>query len=311
MKNSRQFYSPWLYRFATLTAGATFALIFIGGLVTSTDSGLAVPDWPTSFGYNMFLYPLSKMVGGILYEHSHRLIGSVVGVLTIVLVVWFWIKEPRKWLRWLGIVALVAVIAQGVMGGLRVVLLQRALAIIHACFAQAFFALTASFVFFTSRDWREPGPEIRAVDTPRLRRLSGLTTGIIYIQLIFGAVLRHTGTRLDAHLLFAALVTIHVFLIARRVLGDYLVHKRLVRSALTLSGLLILQLMLGVGAFLSEFTLKEAMPAVIQITISTTHVAVGALMLISSVVLTLRIYRSTGGPESIANHEFISKEVSA
>jgi heme A synthase len=123
--------------------------------------------------------------------------------------------------------------------------------------------------------------------------------------------LRHTGTRLDAHLLFAALVTIHVFLIARRVLGDYLVHKRLVRSALTLSGLLILQLILGVGAFLSEFTLKETIPAVIQITISTTHVAVGALILISSVVLTLRIYRSTGGPESIGNHGFISKEVSA
>src|SRR5438132_5694691 len=130
-------FSLWPHRIAILLAGATFPLLFIGGLVTSKGAGLAVPDWPTTFGYNMFLYPWSRMVGGILYEHSHRLIGSAVGLLTIALALVLWRKESRPWLRWLGVVALGAVIAQGVLGGLRVVLLQQTLAIIHACFAQA------------------------------------------------------------------------------------------------------------------------------------------------------------------------------
>src|SRR5215510_14139084 len=145
--------SPWPHRLALMTAIATFPLLFVGGLVTSMGAGLAVPDWPTTFGYNMFTYPWSEMVGGILYEHSHRLIGSVVGLLTILLAVTLWMQESRQWLRWLGLVALGAVILQGVLGGLRVVLLQQTLAIIHACFAHAFFALTASIALFTSPEW--------------------------------------------------------------------------------------------------------------------------------------------------------------
>src|ERR671915_2638724 len=97
--------SPWPHRFALLTALVTFPLLFVGGLVTSTGSGLAVPDWPTTFGHNMFLYPLSGMVGGILYEHSHRLLGALVGFLTVVLTLWLWLKESRLWLRWLGSIA--------------------------------------------------------------------------------------------------------------------------------------------------------------------------------------------------------------
>ena len=386
MENSRQSYSPWLHRLAILTAVATFVLILVGGLVTSTDSGLAVPDWPTTFGYNMFLYPLSKTVSGflfsinpnlqadldnsnlsvglrkalerneisvsenviisaeerggrwkltdgdnqrtytlmksgdrldvyvhgVLYEHSHRLIGSAVGFLTIALMVLIWLKDSRKWLKWLGVVALVAVVAQGVMGGLRVAHLSRALAIVHACFAQAFFALTASLVLFTSRGWLETRLEIQATDAARLRRLSVFTTSLIYVQLIFGAVLRHTGSRLDAHLLFAALVTIHIFLFARRILKDYLENRTLVRSALLLSGLLALQLMLGTSAFLAEFTaFGEVTPPVAGIAIATAHVVVGALMLIISLVLTLNVFRFTSVPKSIANRELVSEEVSA
>src|SRR5437867_6142763 len=198
--------SPWPHRLALLTTVATFPLLFVGGLVTSTGSGLAVPDWPTTFGYNMFLYPWSRMVGGILYEHSHRLIGSAVGLLTIALALVLWRKESRPWLRWLGVVALGAVIAQGVLGGLRVVLLQQTLAIIHACFAQAFFALTVALALFTSREWRSETIEARIADGGRLWRLGAMTTAFIYIQVIFGAVLRHTGERLDAHLFFAGLV---------------------------------------------------------------------------------------------------------
>ena len=311
MADNRQSYSPWLHRLAALTAVATFILIFVGGLVTSTDSGLAVPDWPTTFGYNMFLYPLSKMIGGVLYEHSHRLIGSVVGMLTIVLVIWLWIKDSRKWMRWLGGAALIAVIAQGVLGGLRVIQQEQVLAIIHACFAQAFFALVASLVLFTSREWNEEIEVVQTNDATRLRRLGVLTTSFIYIQLIFGAVLRHTGVRLDAHLLFAALVAIHIFLLAKRILRDYLEHKRLVHSTSTLSLMLALQLMLGVGALLSVMVFKEAMPVAASVTITTAHVAVGALMLITSLVLTLRIYRSTGISETTVNQKLVSGEASA
>ena len=311
MVDNRQSYSQWLHRLAVLTAVATFILIFVGGLVTSTDSGLAVPDWPTTFGYNMFLYPLSKMVGGVLYEHSHRLIGSVVGMLTIVLVIWLWIKDSRKWMRWLGGAALIAVIAQGVLGGLRVIQQEQVLAIIHACFAQAFFALVASLVLFTSREWNEEIEVVQTNDATRLRRLGVLTTSFIYIQLIFGAVLRHTGVRLDAHLLFAALVAIHILLLAKRILRDYLEHKGLVRSTSTLSLMLALQLMLGVGALLSVMVFKEAMPVAASVTITTAHVAVGALMLITSLVLTLRIYRSTGISETTVNQKLVSGEASA
>src|SRR5688572_8384311 len=156
------FSSPWPHRIAVILACSTFPLLFIGGLVTSKGVGLAVPDWPTTFGYNMFLYPWAKMVGGIFYEHSHRLVASFVGMLAIVLTVIFWLREPRAWLRWLGTGALVLVIVQGILGGLRVVLLENALAIVHAATAQMFFALTICLAMFTSPSWRQPAtPMIR------------------------------------------------------------------------------------------------------------------------------------------------------
>src|SRR5437660_9332052 len=114
----------WLSRYALLTASATLALICLGGLVTSHDAGMAVPDWPNTFGHNLFFFPISKWVGGIFYEHTHRLVASGVGILTAVLAVWLWLKESRRWLRWLGVLAFFAVALQGVLGGLRGVLVQ-------------------------------------------------------------------------------------------------------------------------------------------------------------------------------------------
>ena len=292
-------YSPWLHRMARLTAGATFLLIVIGGIVTSTDSGLAVPDWPTTFGYNMFLYPLSEMVGGILYEHSHRLMGSLVGILMIGLFILILARDSRKWLKWLGLAALIAVIVQGVLGGLRVTQINRNFAIVHACLAQAFFALLCGIAWFTSREWWQNKTEtpIRRgeVSSPALRRLSLITTCLIYVQLIFGAILRHTGSRLDAHLLFAFLVALHIFLLARRILGTNGEAQRIGQSMpLLLLSLLAIQLMLGTGAFFAKLTaFGETFAAALTVTITTAHVAVGALMLVSSFVLTLKIYRFT------------------
>jgi heme a synthase len=283
--------SPWPHRLAVLTAVATFPLLFIGGLVTSKGAGLAVPDWPTTFGYNMFLYPWSKMVGGIFYEHSHRLAGSLVGLCTILLTVALWLKESRRWLRWLGIAALGMVIAQGVLGGLRVVLLEHTLAIVHASFAQAFFAFVAALAVFTSTEWRGPIQEPPIEDDRRLLRLSVITTAMIYLQVVFGAVLRHTGERLDAHLAFAVLVIVHVLLLLLRVTRNHSTRPKMVRLATFLGVLLLAQLLLGAGSYFGKYTTLWRISGEAVVYITTIHLAVGALMLVTSLILTLRVAR--------------------
>ena len=296
MKNQNN-YNPWLYRIALITTGATFLLIVIGGIVTSTESGLAVPDWPTTFGYNMFLYPLSEMVGGILYEHSHRLMGSLVGLLTIALFILLLVMDSRKWIKWLGLVALIGVSVQGVLGGLRVTELNLNFAIVHACLAQAFFALLCGLCLFTSQGWQSNQSEVHIDEllAKKLRRLSLITTCLIYVQLIFGAVLRHTGNRLDAHLLFAFLVTLHIFLLVRRIFSNGEQIQEIGQSfPLILLSLLAVQLLLGTGAYITKLTeIGQSMSALLTDIITTSHVAIGALMLVISFVLTLKIFRLT------------------
>lgn len=199
---TRSPFNPWLHRFALLTAAATFALLGAGGLVTSHGAGMAVPDWPNTYGYNMFLFPPSKWVGGIFYEHSHRLIASGVGLLTTILAVWLWLRESRRWLRWLGVTAFLAVVLQGVLGGLRVVWFKDEIGIFHATLAQLFFALICAITLFTSRWWvtrQTPGRSVSALprrgpdpenDVP-LRRVLLITTILILLQLILGATMRH------------------------------------------------------------------------------------------------------------------------
>ena len=283
--------SVWPHRLAVILACATFPLLFIGGLVTSKGAGLAVPDWPNTFGYNMFLYPWSKMVGNIFYEHSHRLVASAVGLLTIALTMAFWLQERRPWLRRLGVVALLLVILQGVIGGLRVVLLEDTLAIVHAAFAQAFFALTVSLAIFTSAEWNRQPEDKPGIDGERLRRLCAITTGLIYLQAVFGAVLRHTGARVDAHLFFAVLVTLHIIFILVRVMKFHRDLPTLTRPACSLGVLLLLELMLGVGSYLAKFTSMLELPVGTLVLLTTTHVVTGALMLATSLLLTLRAYR--------------------
>jgi cytochrome c oxidase assembly protein subunit 15 len=283
--------SVWPHRLAVVLACATFPLLFIGGLVTSKGAGLAVPDWPTTFGYNMLLYPWSKMVGNIFYEHSHRLVAAAVGLLTMALTLAFWLRERRHWLRWLGVAALLLVILQGVIGGLRVVLLENTLAIVHAAFAQAFFALTVSLAIFTSPDWNSEPSEKPITDGGRLSRLCALTTGLIYGQAVFGAVLRHTGERVDAHLFFAALVALHVIFILVRVMKFHADRPKLTRPASFLGVLLLLQLMLGVGSYFGKFTSMFGLPTGTLMILTTTHLVMGALMLATSLLLTLRAYR--------------------
>ena len=205
--------TPGVFWLALLTTLATFPLIFMGGLVTSHHAGMSVPDWPNSFHYNMFLFPPSQWVGGILYEHTHRLMGTVVGMLAILLTdlgvalreIWklvarifpslsFW-KPPIERHRYLALAILGAVIFQGVLGGLRVVLVKLDLAIVHACVAQAFFCLAAFMAVVTFAAWWNAGPDLS--DSPavapdrRLIWLGLVTVAVIYLQLVVSAIMRH------------------------------------------------------------------------------------------------------------------------
>jgi cytochrome c oxidase assembly protein subunit 15 len=290
----------WPHRLAVVLASATLPLLFIGGLVTSKGAGLAVPDWPTTFGYNMFLYPWSKMVGDIFYEHSHRLVASAVGLVTIALTLVLWHREPRRWLRWLGVTALLLVILQGVIGGLRVVLLENTLAIVHAAFAQLFFALTVTLAVFTSVEWYGEPKDAPIVDGGRLARLCAITTGLIYVQAVFGAVLRHTGERLDAHLIFAALVMLHVVFILLRVIRFHAGRPKIARPARLLGGLLLFQFVLGLVSYLGKFTTMLGLAPDTLVLLTTTHLVVGALMLATSLLLTLRTYRLAAAKPSIS-----------
>lgn len=303
-------FSVWPHRLAVLTAVATFPLLFIGGLVTSKGAGLAVPDWPTTFGYNMFLYPWSKMVGGIFYEHSHRLAGSLVGLCTMGLALALWFRESRRWLRWLGIAALAMVVAQGVLGGLRVIWLEHTLAIVHAAFAQAFFAFVTALAVFTSPEWRGETTERPIDDGGKLLRLSVITTTMIYLQVVFGAVLRHTGERLDAHLVFAALVSIHIVLLLARVTRSHSSGPMTVRLANFLGVLLLAQLLLGAASYFGKYATVWRMNAEALVYITTIHLAVGALMLVTSLILTLRVFRLSRMRELSTARGFLREQAS-
>lgn len=288
----------WPHRFALLTCVFTVVLILAGGLVTSTGSGLAVPDWPTTFGYNMFLFPWSKMVGGVFIEHSHRLLGSLVGILTILTAAAVWKTDERKWMRRLGAFAVGLVILQGVLGGMRVVLIKLNLAIVHACVAQIFFGLMVSTALFTSRGWREDAGEIQ---DKRLARLGLITVFLLYVQIIFGAVLRHTGNRLDAHLLFAALSSIHVILLSCKTL-KLPNPGALAKEAHCLWLLLLVQLALGFASWIGKYAaMGEAFTPGFIIAITSAHVLVGAMLFAASLVVAIRLNK--GGPFALKTTE--------
>jgi len=181
--------------FAAFTAIATLFLICVGGLVTSHGAGMAVPDWPTTYGYNMFAFPFSQWFftgTGIFYEHSHRLVASGVGFLTIILTVWLWLKEERRWLRWLGVIALFLVCVQGLLGGLRVTLYKDELGIFHATLAQLYFLLICAIAFFLGRTWQRLVKARESVQFhPLFRRVLLASTALILLQLVLGATMRH------------------------------------------------------------------------------------------------------------------------
>jgi len=190
-------FKPGLHGFACVLVSATLLLICAGGHVKSHEAGLSVPDWPTTYGHNMFTFPVSRWTGGILWEHSHRLIASGVGLLTIVLTTWLFLTERRRWLRWLGAVALMAVCVQGVLGGLTVIYqLPTPISVAHGCLAQLFLCLIVTIAFFTSRLGVSKVQPVAQGGGLDVRRLSVACIVVLFAQLVLGAVMRHTESGL-------------------------------------------------------------------------------------------------------------------
>jgi cytochrome c oxidase assembly protein subunit 15 len=308
--------SAWPHRLAVLLVCATFPLIWVGGLVTTYEAGMAVPDWPNTYGYNLFLYPWQTWLLGpwdLFIEHGHRLLGALVGLLTIALAVVLWLKDERRWLRWLGLLAIVAVVGQGLLGGLRVLLDERLLAKIHGCFGPAFFGLCVALAVFTSRLWRESPPPRLDLRAGKLQRMTLLTTFLAYAQIVLGAQLRHISIGLEAgafrvlvlfHLFMAAMLTLHVALLAALVLRAFRDQPALVRPALALLVLIGVQLALGVGTWVFNYgwpnwlgdyawgqRLLVVQESQRQTLTTTAHVAGGSLVLVTSLVVSLRSLR--------------------
>ena len=281
---------PWLHRYAAFVAFCTFLLIIAGALVTGNDAGLSVPDWPTSFG----TFRMPRMVGGVKFEHGHRMIAGTVGILTIILAIWIWRQDSRRWLRWVGFAAVMAVLAQAVLGGITVLFyLPVAISTAHATLAQIFFCLAASMAFFTSSGWHWDEAKVEDTSTPSLQHLTKITTGVILVQLILGAVYRHSKDGIIApHVVGACVVTLLVGWVVSSVLMNYGKQPGLLKPALLLGGLLVVQLFLGIGSYfmkMAERSAPQPLPPVVDIT--TTHVTVGALLLVTSLYLTYQAHR--------------------
>jgi cytochrome c oxidase assembly protein subunit 15 len=307
--------SPWPHRWAVVLACATFPLIWVGGLVTTTDAGMAVPDWPTTYGYNLFLYPWSEWFFGpwnLFIEHGHRLLGALVGLFTIGLLWVLWRNESRRWVQAFGLVLLVGVIVQGVLGGLRVRMDEVALAMVHGCTGPLFFTLCAAMSVVTSLRWREQhrrGGSLEADSARRILPLAAATALVAYLQLVVGAQLRHVPVTAEPdvfrsavhlHLTLAAVVLVHVgWLAIATCRGER--DTWLTRPVLGLLGLVVLQLCLGAATWLVKFGpplwLREAagewdyvVPAAsrLQAIIVTGHVATGSLVVALAAVACLR-----------------------
>lgn len=303
-----------LHVFSVLVAASTLILILAGGFVTSTGSGLAVPDWPNTYGWFMFAFPLEKMVGGIYWEHGHRLIASTVGFLILVLAIWLRRAEPRAWVRRLGVIALAAVVTQGILGGITVLwFLPPPVSIAHAGLAQVVFCLTITIALATSSGWRRGyaagSGAVAGAGTPddrSLQRATILTTALVYVQIVAGATMRHTGAGLAipdfplafgslvpphwdariaihfAHRAGAALVSVMILATTLHVFAHERNRRELVRPAVLLLGLLCAQVTLGAYVI---WTAKHFV-------INSLHVATGASVLGTSLVLALRAHRS-------------------
>lgn len=299
-------------------AVAAFLLLIAGGLVTSNNAGLAVPDWPTSFGS---FYKMPRMIGGVKFEHGHRMVAEAVGLLTIGIAVWTWLVDKRRWMRGLTLAAVAGVIFQGVLGGLTVLnFLPPAISTAHATVGQIMFCVLAAIAVFTSRSWlEEPAQQIARKDARPLLRHCWMLIGFLILQLILGAAFRHVWikwgpmgdnswpvhkivhTLLYPHILNSLLVTGLVLYVSLRVISKHSGIAHLHRPALGMLLLLIAQLLLGAGAYGVRVVqgVNEVQPTLGLVAVTVAHLGVGALILALTVVLTIQTYRLNGEPAAV------------
>ena len=313
--------SYWPYGLSLALLYVTFPLIWMGGLVTTYDAGMAVPDWPSTYGYNMFRYPLSSWVGGpwdLFVEHGHRLLGSLAGMLAIALVIAVHRFEKRAWVRRYAWGALALVIVQGLLGGARVLLDERTIAMVHGCVGPLFFMYAGGMACFTEPAWHKADPQTTAPGA-KLARLLWITLGLGYLQLVLGATLRHIPVDAPSRVFFmlsmfhigmAFVIFAHAVAIAIRSRHRD-VHK-LVRGGCTrVAFLVMLQIGLGLGAWTVKYAWPTWLPApgfaagytienegLVQSMIVTAHMAIGSMILIHTLVASIRGSRLMRSPAS-------------
>jgi heme a synthase len=284
----RAIYNPGVHKFAVFLAVCTFCLLIAGALVTSNDAALSVPDWPLSYGT---LTP--PMVGGIRYEHTHRVIAATVGLLTIVLAFLLWRREERRWVRNLGVAAIGVVVAQGVLGGLAVLLfLHYGIPVAHACLAQIFFGTVVSLAVFTSRWWTAERPQFEDSGSPSIRTLATLNAVVIFLQVVLGAGFRHQDIPVWPHVAGAMVVLGMVTWTAVALRKRFGHSPELSRARILLHAIFGTQFLLGFGAWWSRVTTADApQPMPVMVTLTVIHTVVGALLFALSVVVALVCYR--------------------
>jgi cytochrome c oxidase assembly protein subunit 15 len=283
----------WLHGWAMFTVCATFGLLTLGAVVTTFHVGMADPIWPT-YPWHLLLISWGEPKAGFIIEHSHRLAGYFVGCCAIVLAAGLWWQERRQWLRWLGIAALVGIVIQGLLGGFRVKLndlLGPNLALIHGCFATVVFTLLVCLGLFTSRGWIASTQGLPFSSSRNLRWGSKIVSILIFLQIIFGGLLRHTYSTLGqrGHLLLAFAVVIGVVWVGKEIWDKPVREKRLILPAILLATLVAGQVLLGVEAWMFKYLAPSA-PAT-QALVRTAHVLLGSLILATSAVVTLQIHQ--------------------
>ena len=281
-------YNPGVHRYAIFLAVCTFLLLIAGALVTSNEAALSVPDWPLSYGT---LTP--PMVGGIRYEHTHRVIAALVGLLTIGLAVLLWRKDRRKWVRNLGFAAIGAVVAQGVLGGLTVLLyLHYGMPVAHACLAQIFFGAVVSLAVFTSRWWTSELPQLEDRGSPSIHTLAILNAAVIFLQVVLGAGFRHRDIPIWPHAAGALVVLATVTWTAIALRKRFENSREMSRARILLHAIFGTQFLLGIGAWWSRITTADApQPMPVMVSLTVIHTVVGALLFALSVVAVLICHR--------------------
>jgi cytochrome c oxidase assembly protein subunit 15 len=281
-------YHPGVHRFAVFTVCWTVLLLIAGALVTSNDAALSVPDWPKSFG--TWTPP---MVGGVFYEHSHRVIAGVLGVLTLILAILIWLKQERRWLRWFAVTAVGGIVAQAILGGQVVIqLLHYWLPVAHACFAQIMFGAILSIAVFTSRWWISDRPQLEDRGSPSIHALALLNAGVIFLQVFLGAGFRHREIPIWPHAAGSLAVLATVIWTAVALRKRFEKSPELTNMRILLHSVFGLQFLLGICAYWSRIATANApQPMRVMIVLTVTHTVVGALLFAVSILTILLSYR--------------------